>query len=923
MHKPFRKAAPAPPADDVQIELKRLQPKIEQTFLAIGSKLGKYTILEELDRGGMAVVYKALQHSLDREVALKVMPTQLSIHPRMLERFLCEAQAVARLSHSNIINIHEIATENGIYFIAMDYIPGSNLYYYLNDFKPKLVEVLEIIATLCEALEYSHTQRIIHRDLKLNNVIMRDNQTPVLIDFGLAKALEDDDGPGITRTGEIVGSPSYMAPERILGQRADHRSDICSLGIMLYEMLTFKNPYLDPRSIHQTTANVVKATPIPPRKLIPWLPVEVESITLKAMAAAQEDRYQSMKEFHEDIMRYQKGVPVLAKAPSILSRLKHGVRRNWAAITISALTLLFGALFGLSYYIQQEKGKSRWQLIFQDRFNRRDPGAYWQSSNPQQSPWTITDGALHFKGRQRAWLLLDQPFTRDIRLEFELWTTQEDLFNIGAFIYGQHPDSAYTFYLHQNGANRHGIKTATSPFLFSDHEPTAFEVSRHYFVEIQKDEHQISLKLNGIVVATISDLFPTMDGAHRKIGLFSEGCECWFDNLKVYQRAIPLSPSPTLSAARFWERGDFQAALEEYSALPLEGSSNEIAREVLLRTPDCLIRTGQSRQALDWLHQTTHPALRAAQQREHAHYLAAMANRRLGQSQTADSMFIALATRSPLNPAGQSALRELSATLANERGQGALEGCEKRLATLARLSPEPSRHLGELHLQVMDDFYTQGMVDKSAATAQRIAALYQKQPPIQARAMVGIAKTHLSRRNKQAAIEVLNRCIATHVLTAGVWDAWMVLGTIYEYDKNYPDALTIYRKISRECPEQLQQCWLARIREGELEKRSSTQAAPSTAFEDVVNATHPFPLPRLIARYYLGSVAENQFMDRWTLLQPQDRSFLELFARKALMDKEPVVANIYLQEYHHGLNQDSWEAMQIYRLINDLPKLKP
>ena len=119
--------------------------------------------------------------------------------------------------------------------------------------------------------------------------------------------------PGITRTDEIMGSPSYMAPERLLGGQVDHRSDICSLGIMLYEMLTFKNPYLDQRNLHQTTINVMEAHPIPPRKLIPWLLVEIEAITLKAMAKDMDARYQSMDELRADIVRYQRGEPVIAQ----------------------------------------------------------------------------------------------------------------------------------------------------------------------------------------------------------------------------------------------------------------------------------------------------------------------------------------------------------------------------------------------------------------------------------------------------------------------------------------------------------------------------------------------------------------------------------------------------------------------------------
>ena len=199
------------------LRIHNLIANIERTFLPAGHIIGKYQIIKEVDRGGMAVVYKALQLDLKREVALKVMPANITINRRFVERFLTEAHAVAKLSHPNIVSIHEVAREENIYYLAMDFIPGENLYYYLHNKKPKLVDVLEIVSRLAGALAYAHDQKIIHRDLKLNNVIMRDPLNPVLIDFGLAKTMEtDDDTDALTRTGEIMGSPSYMAQSGFL-----------------------------------------------------------------------------------------------------------------------------------------------------------------------------------------------------------------------------------------------------------------------------------------------------------------------------------------------------------------------------------------------------------------------------------------------------------------------------------------------------------------------------------------------------------------------------------------------------------------------------------------------------------------------------------------------------------------------------------
>ncbi|OGS36210.1 MAG: hypothetical protein A2293_15310 [Elusimicrobia bacterium RIFOXYB2_FULL_49_7] len=184
--------------------------KVDTTRLLTGTKVGQYIIQNEIDRGGMAVVYRAQQLGLDRNVALKVLPPSISIQGKFIDRFQKEAKSIAQLTHPNIVRIIEVGGDAGIYFIAMEYLDGLNLYKYMNKFEPTVYSVVQIMRQLTEALEYAHGRNIIHRDLKLNNVIMKDNAIPVLIDFGLAKAREADSG--LTISGEILGSPSYMSP---------------------------------------------------------------------------------------------------------------------------------------------------------------------------------------------------------------------------------------------------------------------------------------------------------------------------------------------------------------------------------------------------------------------------------------------------------------------------------------------------------------------------------------------------------------------------------------------------------------------------------------------------------------------------------------------------------------------------------------
>lgn len=909
--------------DDQGIGVKNMLSKVEQTFLDVGTTVGKYTIIEEIDHGGMAVVYKALQLDLDREVALKVMPAHINVTPHLLERFLSEAHAVARLNHPNIINIHEVAYESGVYFIAMDYVPGKNLFFYLNEFKPKLVEVVDIVSILTDALSYAHNLKIVHRDLKLNNVIMRDNHIPILIDFGLAKAIEDDT-TNITRTGEIVGSPAYMAPERIVGSPSDHRADICSLGIMLYEMLTFKNPYLDQRSIHQTTMNVIEANPISPRKLVPWLPPEIEAITLKAMAADPAKRYQTMEEFGDDLRRYQKGEQVLAQPPSFSSRVRHITRKYWPHITISALVLAFSTIFAISFIIQSQKGKSHWQLIYQERFNKRLPREKWMDGSTAGTgdslDWNVDQGVLRPTRESLRWYTLQQSFTRDIRVEFDITSDSIDFFHAGAYLYGESPDSGYAFHIHRNGLNEHGITLPGNKVLFADYDPLLFPTSRTYHVEIERDDGIINFRLNGQTVAHRHDLIPPLGKHHRTVGLFSSRSHCSFDNLRVFQRAIPLSPSPTLIADRLWERGEFQSALEEYGTLQIDLTRHDFARHLLTRIPDCLIRLGRDGEAYEQLVNGPGNTLRSESLRQQTRFFIALAAEHLHRYREADSLYMLLLASGIDNSSGQSAEAMLASRINAQISAGDIDRAEAKLSSLATRCSMPSRTFGILHLKVVDRYLKAGKIDKALRTAETILNLYEGDEFVHSKAQVASARALLNKREKDEAIDILNQCIATHIFTEGVWEAWMLLAAIYENDHNFNDAMTIYRKIYRECPHCTVYPWNARIKMGELADRVSIDENRQTIFDDVIEADHPFPEPRLVARFFAGELAENQFTVRWAQLHPDDKEYLLHIARRALINNEPVVARVYLQEYRLFLPYSSWQYARVQRVINEISK---
>lgn len=257
----------------------------------IGQTLSNYQIVSEIGRGGMAVVYKAYQPSLNRYVALKVLHSYLGYDQAFVTRFLREARTAANLSHPNIIKIHEAGEASGIYFIAMEFVGGGSLHSRMQQRRGPLdlVTALNLLTQIASALDYAHAQGIVHRDVKPSNVLLTQQGHAVLTDFGIAKAAAETK---ITRTGVLIGTPEYMSPEQAEGLTADYRTDLYSLGIVLYEMVTGRVPFTGDTPTAILYAHAHKAPP-PPRSFNPTLTSSVETVVLKALAKKPAARFQS------------------------------------------------------------------------------------------------------------------------------------------------------------------------------------------------------------------------------------------------------------------------------------------------------------------------------------------------------------------------------------------------------------------------------------------------------------------------------------------------------------------------------------------------------------------------------------------------------------------------------------------------------
>ncbi|MCA9061972.1 MAG: serine/threonine protein kinase [Planctomycetaceae bacterium] len=319
-------SAPAAIVPDVSVSAAPRAP--EAAPIDRGTVVGNYRILGPLGSGGMGVIYKAWDDELNRPVALKVIHSLLGSPREYHQRFVGEARAVAKLRHRGIVQIHEIGSHQGIPYIAFEFVDGRDLQSLYQGQALPSDQAARITWALCDAMQYTHDHGILHRDLKPANVLIDSDQNPRITDFGLAKHLDSDE-VNQTLDGTILGSPSYMSPEQAAGRLSamSIHSDIYSLGAILFQLLTGRPPFLTDRPL-DTVFQVIHSDPVRPRDLQPRVPVDLETICLKALRKDPAARYQSCQEFADDLGRFLAGHPILARPVSPFQMLVRWCRRN-------------------------------------------------------------------------------------------------------------------------------------------------------------------------------------------------------------------------------------------------------------------------------------------------------------------------------------------------------------------------------------------------------------------------------------------------------------------------------------------------------------------------------------------------------------------------------------------------------------------
>ena len=333
--------------------------------------LGDFRLVREVSRGGMGVVYEAVQVSLGRRVALKVLPNAAALDTRVLQRFQVEAQAAASLNHPHIVPVFATGSAEGIPYYAMRFIDGRDLAWLIRDLRHDGLadteadgpgpstpmplsaqgtsfahEVARLARQAAQALDHAHAHDVLHRDIKPSNLMIDETGELWITDFGLARIRG---GLDLTHTGDALGTPRYMSPEQALGQRAplDGRTDIYSLGVTLYELLTRRPAFFGEDRL-EILRQIAQDEPVPPRKLAPTIPADLETIVLKAMAKPPADRYATAADLSADLCRFLENRPILARRPSLADRgtkwmLRHSslVASMAGAVGLIAVALAF------------------------------------------------------------------------------------------------------------------------------------------------------------------------------------------------------------------------------------------------------------------------------------------------------------------------------------------------------------------------------------------------------------------------------------------------------------------------------------------------------------------------------------------------------------------------------------------------------
>ncbi|MBI4618407.1 MAG: protein kinase [Planctomycetes bacterium] len=600
---------------DVQ-KIRLPRPALPSPVEGEGVPWGDYEILSEIARGGMGIVYRARQKSLGRIVALKILREGTAADDEQVTRFRREAALVGRLRHSGIVTVHDAGVHEGFHYFSMDFVEGEALDRLLARGPIDAGRAMEILVEVARAVDHAHGMGVIHRDLKPGNILLDSEGRPLVTDFGLAKLLGADESTGptsLTQSGTAMGTPFYMSPEQARGsaKAVDRRSDVFSLGVILYEMLAGQVPFRAESKVALYQV-IQKEDAVPPRRVRPEVPRDAETICLKALEKDPARRYPTARELAEDLERARRGEPILARPISPATRVLRALRRYRTALALGLLSVAAaGSLASaLALFSEKENGDSApagggvkpdlsslqeagWEEILHDSFERKELGETW---TPISGHWEVRNGCLVGGGISECAIRFSQPVTGDLVLEYRARKIPKRVASdLSAFVFGKtaNPQPWLAGYFVGFGSNYNTRSYfRREQVLVWDSFTSVFTPGRWHRIKVSRDGQIVRLEVDGAEALVYEDFFPLGDKDHNVLGFYTFDSDSEFDDVRILRKEMAQLVSPLKVADDLYRIGEYAAAQGRYEEFAHAHPDSPEANEASYKSSLCVLAAG-------------------------------------------------------------------------------------------------------------------------------------------------------------------------------------------------------------------------------------------------------------------------------------------------------------------------------------------